>query len=418
MSPEHRRSLAAAVLCAAALRAGLAVLTEFTPIFPPYYYTDANFYNEQSIRTARHWKDPASPMPNVEPHSLAYVGSTAALYRFLGENILLPKLANALLASAAIGLWALIVSAAFGESAGLWMAWLLCLWPSAAFFQSQNLKESQALLAEALSLFFFLRHLRSPAWPLPAGGILALLALGFHRTQLMVLVCLALLPGCLARRGARSWAAAASMLLALALHRPAGKLLDDLLCPAPAWNVNLEYRFVPQITDPQKTTRKVSPLSPAGLGEFRRLRMQQAQWWARSKMERDIGTQIYPDAEFSSWLDVALFLPKGMAQALFMPLPGLYPMEGRAGRMLAAAENALLLLLSLAALAGLARRRPDSPEAWTLAALFALSAAAYGLFEFDLGSAARHRMQYLPCLLAFIPWPNVLHFLPCKSPPR
>ena len=115
---------------------------------------------------------------------------------------------------------------------------------------------------------------------------------------------------------------------------------------------------------------------------------------------REIETQFFPDADFRTWPELVAFVPKGAFYALFMPLPGLYPMNGKVGRILAAAENALLLALAVLAVLGLRRVR-WTPAAVALLATFLALAAGAGLLEYDLGSAARHKLLTLSLLLPF-----------------
>ena len=98
-----------------------------------------------------------------------------------------------------------------------------------------------------------------------------------------------------------------------------------------------------------------------------------------------------------------LFLPKSIFYILFMPLPGLYPLGGKLGRILASAENLALLALSLVALLGLLRG-PRSPAALSLLAFFCLILPPSALLEFDLGSATRHRLLFFPFILPFAAW--------------
>ena len=75
-------------------------------------------------------------------------------------------------------------------------------------------------------------------------------------------------------------------------------------------------------------------------------------------------------------------------------------MDGKIGRWAAAAENAALLLLALFAAAGAARGR-KTPARLGLLAFFAVMTAGSALLEFDLGSAGRHKLLYLPMLFPF-----------------
>lgn len=142
------------------------------------------------------------------------------------------------------------------------------------------------------------------------------------------------------------------------------------------------------------------PTSPGGITTFRKSRQFADRRWARLTMGREINTQIYPEAEFKTWWDVLAYLPKGAFTVLFMPLPGLYPMDGKLGRYAAAMENMILLSLAALAAAGFIRC-PKSPARLGLLAFFATMTVGAALLEFDLGSAGRHKLLYLPMLFPF-----------------
>ncbi|MFH2202050.1 MAG: hypothetical protein ABIJ96_02945, partial [Elusimicrobiota bacterium] len=145
----------------------------------------------------------------------------------------------------------------------------------------------------------------------------------------------------------------------------------------------------------------IRPFSPEGLTQFRKIRHSEDQKWAARFSGRRIHTQVFPDAEFHSWWDVARYLPRGTLYALFMPLPGFFPLEGKLGRRLAALENTGLLAAFLLAAAYWVKTPSVKPAPLALAAFFCLTALCYGLFEYDLGGATRHRPQYFPCLFIF-----------------
>ena len=139
------------------------------------------------------------------------------------------------------------------------------------------------------------------------------------------------------------------------------------------------------------------PTSPEGISRFRNARQSADRQWAATHAGREISTQIYPDETFKTWLDVLLYLPKGALTVLFMPLPGFYPLDGKVGRWAAAGENTALFLVALFAATGFARGG-NSPARLGLLAFFAAMTVSAALLEFDLGSAGRHKLLYLPML--------------------
>lgn len=98
--------------------------------------------------------------------------------------------------------------------------------------------------------------------------------------------------------------------------------------------------------------------------------------------------------------DLLAFLPLGMFTALFRPLPGEI---GHLFGLLAGAENAVLLLLVLLALArrtGASLR--DPLLAWLVLVVLAWSVVYAFLSYQNLGTGARFRVQILPLLLVLI----------------
>ncbi len=358
MSRTDLRRLIAIATAAFSLRAGAAVLTEFKPLFPAYYYTDAEFADREaraSLAAAAHdeRRDVAYSFAQR-----AHIRFTAALYRVAGPRPLAPKLCNAFAAALgvlAFGTWA---AAVFGASAGLIAAGLLALWPSHVFYTSQNFKEG-LICAALMGALWLCRPGRTAA----AAALLAVLAVLRAPAALAAAAALAAPAAWTFLRPRR---AAAGLALALTFAAVA--------VAAAHWTPS-------EITAQRRYRQYSEHLYAVGLG-------------------REIGTLLFPDERFGSWLDVAAFVPKASFHVLFMPLPGLYPMDGKAGRYLAAAENSLLLILFALAVASVARGG-ISPERMSPLLFFALMTAASSLLEFDLGGAGRHKLMYLPMLFPF-----------------
>ena len=114
---------------------------------------------------------------------------TAALYRAVAASPLVAQSANAVfgaLACLAVGATA---RALFNRRAGALAAILVALWPSHAFYTSQNSKEAPALLLLALVLFALVSGFGRRAVPertlrlVPTAA--AALVLGFFRSHLL-----------------------------------------------------------------------------------------------------------------------------------------------------------------------------------------------------------------------------------------
>ena len=391
MSQTEVRRLVCIVAAAFVLRLTLAAITENHPLFPPYYYTDANLIDDAARRTAT---DVAAGRPYSyagTPSQRLQVRIQTALYRGVGIHPFAMKTLNCALSALAIGALAVSIAAIFGPAPSLAAAALCAAWPSSIFYTSQNFKEAPISLLVYLALCAFLPLLRGRKMEGPrtvllaAFGSVCLIAAAFYRSYVTL---------------ALSSALAAAFSSAWVLNRwPRRPLMiglgATLLAPLLYLPVS---RYA--LTYDSRTEHAYSPASPLGLSEFRRIRQSSDRQWAKRTFNRDIGTQIYPDARFETWPQLAAFLPKSAFTALFMPLPGLYPMDGKLGRMLAAAENIILLALAALGLAGCARG-PKTPARAALFLFFAAMTTGAALFEFDLGSAGRHKLLYLPMLFPF-----------------
>jgi hypothetical protein len=320
------------------------------------------------------------------------------------------KLLACALGAAGAAALAVAAAAAFGPWPALSAAALCALWPSNAFYTSQNFKEAPtnlfAYLSLALLLPFATRREDRARAPRAAAGAACLILTGFYRSYVMLVVALALAAAFLAAWAARRaprgrlGLGLAAALGGVVLFLPVSRAVTAHFFPG---GMTVDPRNQPGIipvTYEGNTARAYAPTSPRALGEFRRLRQEYDRQWAKNQMGREIGTQIYPEARFANWADVLAFLPKASFTVLFMPLPGLYPLDGKLGRLLAALENAFLLCLACLGLIG-AARGPKTPPRLALLLVFFGMTAGSALLEFDLGSAGRHKLLYLPMLFPF-----------------
>ncbi len=412
MPSIKNRPLAALAALALGLRVACAVVTEFKPIFPDYYYTDATMIHAQALGALETVRAGRAPVINGSLSERVQTLLSLWIYRGFGPRPFLIKLFNALLGALAVAafVWALsmVFAARTAQVAGLGMA----VWPSHVFYTSQNLKEAPvALLAYAalgcaLAAGFQPWGSRSKTSALALAAGSALLGAGIYRSYVLLCLAGALLAALAlaAFRAPRTNAlvTAAALLAALALYPSASSaLLDSFRAErlGPGDAARIQPHLIP-VTYDGYSPNVYRPTSPEGISGFRKTRQEADRVWTENRTHREIGTQIYPGAAFKTWLDVLLYLPKGAFTVLFMPLPGLYPMDGKIGRWAAAGENTVLLAMALLAAAGFTRRK-KTPERLGLIAFFAAMAVGSALLEFDLGSAGRHKLLYLPMLFPF-----------------
>ncbi len=402
-------------LAALLLRAGLALVTEFHPLLPEYYYTDAHHMEELASDILKARAQGRWYVPGVSPPKRVQAMATAMVYRVTGPRPLAVKLLQAAIGALAVLAFYHLAACAAGPGPALAAAAVMAVWPTNVFITSQNFKDGPvalcvfaalALLARAMSL----ERGRDLARALVLAFV-ALIAVGFQRAYVMAVLAAVAAPigaAAAALRWRQGRPARAALLAgATALAAPfayqalARYVFNGPL--APSNSGRQELNILPITHDP-KSDRLVSPLSPRRLSETRRIRQVSDQAWAHLYKGRRIGTQLFYGVEFNTWWDVAAFLPKGMFYALFMPLPGLYPLEGSLGRFIASLENVALLGLACLGLAG-ALRGAWTPERLLILGVFSAMAVGSGLLEFDLGSATRHRILYLPLLFPFASLP-------------
>jgi hypothetical protein len=428
-----RRPFPSLFALALILRAACALVTEFNPIFPAYYYTDASLTHVNAAAALADLRAGRAPLITGTLGERLQTSITLAAYRIFGPRPLAAKLVNASLGALAVAALAWALAFAFPLRVAFAAGLLVALWPSHVFYTSQNLKESPAnllaylALGTALAAGFDPSLTRRRAALLALGAAAALLGAGFYRSYVLIGLTASLLFALgvsfysKPRARAGAFMTAAALLGTLALYSSASNavlLSFDLPSPdgtAPDTRF-IQSRLIPVNYDEFRPGTVNRPTSPEGISRFRRSRQAADRFWAKAQSgdSREIGTQIYPDVEFRSWGDVAAFLPKAAFTALFMPLPGLYPMDGKPGRWAAAGENVVLLALAVLAVLGFARGPKTSPRLGLLA-FFATMSAGAAFLEFDLGSAGRHKLLYLPMLFPFAV-EEALRLLGAKEP--
>ncbi len=417
MSWIRRSPLTALAALALTLRIGCALATEFDPIFPAYYYTDAALTHSAATAALDDLAAGRAPHIGGTLSEQMQTVMTLGTYRIFGPRPLAIKLVNALLGTLAIVALARALSFLFSPRAALAAGAAVAVWPSHVFYTSQNLKEAPADLLAYLALAAALAasdgsgRPRVRAAAFASAAALLLLGAGFYRSYVLLslsgglLLAFALMARERAQR-APALIGAAAVCLTLAAYPWAARhavLALELGSPESPRSTNWE-RSLPQVfpttIDERDSANVNRPTSPEGITGFRKTRQLADRRWAKYASEREIGTQIHPDAEFKTWGDVLAYLPKGAFTVLFMPLPGLYPLEGKVGRYAAAGENLILLALSVLAAAGIVRGA-KTPARLGVLSFFAVMTAGAALLEFDLGSAGRHKLLYMPMLFPF-----------------
>lgn len=365
------------------VRLAVAAVTEWKPLFPKYYYADAALSDALAARVVAGSAPSPAEASSISQRTHAY--ALAAVYHVFGRRPLIGKLAHCVVSTAGLAAMLAALEAAFGSAPAMLAAMTSVVWPSAAFFGSQNFKDP--FLLAGIWLLFSAAWLRRPSrWLAGATGAFLL---AVFRPYLLGIVLISVAIGRVSEAvGPRKTAALG--VLALALAAAAAACLPPLHGPF--------VRDLVSHGDPRYAG--VDPLTPGGIAQVRRLRQESDRIYGRSVGHERIGTQLFPDERLGTWGELAAFIPRSAFYVLFMPLPGLYPLERNLGRCLASFENILLLLLSIVAVARVGQRSLDGPRV-SLLVFFCVMAGVSALIDFDLGGAVRHKFTYLPALLVF-----------------
>ncbi len=412
MSWIKGRPLTALAALALALRVLCAAVTEVRPLFPDFYYTDAVRIHGYALNALEDVRAGRAPVINGTLGERVQTLISLGFYRIFGPRPFTVKLFNAFLGALGVAAFAWALSMAFPEPTALAAGLLMAVWPSHIFYTSQNLKEAPvgllayAALGAALAAGFDAKASRPRAATFALGAGAALLGAGFYRSYVMICLGAALLIalGLSVKRPVQfsPGLTVAALAAALALYPSVARGLLDSFHSATLGATDqgrVQSTLIPLTYDDHDSS-VYRPTSPEGISRFRSARQASDRLWATTKANRDIGTQIYPNETFKTWGDVLLYLPKGAFAVLFMPLPGLYPLDGKLGRYASAGENLILLALAALAAAGFLRG-PKTPARLGLLAFFAAMTLGASLLEFDLGSAGRHKLLYLPMLFPF-----------------
>ncbi|PCI39770.1 MAG: hypothetical protein COB53_02555 [Elusimicrobia bacterium] len=391
------KKLWAILIFALAVRSVLAITDHVRPILPAHNYNDAAIFHTFAVQ----YRDSEVEI-SLPPGKELYTIWTAAIYTFFGETPLGPRLINTLLAAFSIALWYFITLNLFSRKTAVLAAFTIAIWPSHAFFSGQHLKEALQMLILPLvftaGLHQMEEHPRNEITArLPGLAMTSafLILLGFIRAFFLPIIGGSFLLG--SAVAFRRWRSVAPVLLSILVGILAYPVVNKAVITTD--NSEKVSLFIPTGNLAEKN---ISPslMSPKWIEQLRNKRQRASQQWSKYHTSRRVETQIFPGQKFDHWGDVAAFAPKSTFYALFMPLPGLYPINGKLSRALSAFENTVLLVIFLLAMAGFVQA-PKPAGKTTLIMFFFLISISSGLFEFDLGSATRHKLHYFPFLFPF-----------------
>ncbi len=382
---ERARTLlgtaAAAAVTAFLIRAAVAWWDADQTLFPPHYYNDARRFHLSGMQVLAGMRGDG-PWPELDISRRGFQTLIGLIYFVSGHEKFPAQLLVCVFGGLSVWFLARLGERLVSRRAGLIAAWTLALWPSSIFYGAQLIKDGAIMPWILASLLGTLG-----TGPAARSGLLSAGIAGLIRPHVGILL-------------AGIWAA---------------KRFRDILRPSVvATLIALEIVALYGTSSLIERGAQVIPQEfaslrafPAALTEFRTVRQRRENRDGRRVVE----SHLFKEQRFRHWGDVILFVPKAGFYAAFMPLPGLFPLQGKLSRILSAMENVLWLVIT--ALAALAlKRRGLRPDDRVILCYIGLSCVIWGIFDLDLGAASRHKLQYMPLLLIY-----AASLLP-KAPPR
>jgi hypothetical protein len=383
---------------------------------------DAEGYHATGVRMAAAMAS-GGPTPlvatrdGVPIHPAAFYYYVGLLYRVLGPAPLHVPLVNASLGVGTAALAYALARRQSGRSAGEVAAVAVGLWPSAVLWSSQVLKDALVTLLALASLALVVRlwEARAAALPPLAGGLAGTVAvLADVRPHAA-----AVLPGALALAlvgSSRAWmrstgvagAARAAALFLFVGTLAAGTLL---LVEGPGSQI-VRTSERPAAADPAPGSatgaagaarglagRAAEILRPAlaPVAALDRVRQALLLWSGSSDFATDV--------RFRGPWDVLVFLPRGLAHALYAPFPWQWARRGPTGGFKVLAGLEALAILALTPLLALALGdvvRGARLDGWLLFAYGALLLIGLALVVPNAGTLVRLRLQALAPLLVLV----------------
>lgn len=363
-----RTTVGRILVLAFVLRAVTAVAQGLFPLLPELYRLDAETYQRQAAEVAEAWASGHSPVIEASSvNSLVHVYVLGLVSLVTGGSDLAVRAVTALVGTLSIYYVYLVGRELVGDRRAAVVAGMLVAWPSHIFWTSQPFRDAWVFYFLARAVHAAVQWLKSGRKSVLLQALLFGVGVGVFRLLMGLLFLAALAAVTLLhrayRRGVLTFGMVRPVLLALVLLGVVGTLKF----------AGFSYGQI---------------LTPDGVSAVR----------AGLATGR---SPLYPDVVFSTWRDVLIFMPLGIAGFLFAPFPWQTISVVHAAAVL---ENVGLYALICLALVRWRRlvRVSRQGEVRFLWLLIVVSLAAYGVIEGNVGTAYRHKMQIVPWLLLVI----------------
>ena len=348
------------IIAAFLFRSIIAYIT--STIFPlgKVYMADANMYHMQMKNLANSFFSFSNPylrMQGINVISYCYLGSF--FYFIFGPSMLIIKFLNSFFGVLLILNIYRTVLIFSNKKAAFLSAFLISFWPSIAFWNSQNFRDSLIvlLISEVIYLFLYAQKRKKSYYLLLL--LLPLIIILVLRNYIGIIV-----------------SAVFFIFIIIRLFTLKGYIKPlGILCGMVIYAI-LIYILLQHIQ-----------LIITTLSNIRFYRVKG-------------GSAFLPNVQYNNFFDALLYIPQGLFYFLFAPFLG---MTQNLMQFLSSIENLVFYLIFVSSILGLLyffREREIRLIAFPLCVIISI-AVIYSLIEGNVGTAYRHKMQILPFIIMF-----------------
>ena len=360
------------ILLAFLLRATVAIFHRLYPILPELYTLDAETYDWEGWAIADAWLTGNNQKAEFISLSAAiHEHFIAVVYFLIGHSVLSIKILSSFVGTLSIYYLFLFAVETVGKKRALLVTFLVTVWPSHVLWTSHNFRDPWVfyfLSRVIYSSLLWLKYDSQKEWLKTA---LFIVLTGLFRELTGLLLALTFVTVSVYEYSRKATGLLRVSVLFLSAIGAVGFFL-----------IMKDVLFFSHIQD-------ASPL-------------------ALSQIRQNLaigGSTSYPDITYNSWFDILFFAPSGIVYFLFAPFPWQIT---NAVQLASSIENfALYFLTALACfrfsfLCALVRK-----EILFVGLFLVCGVVASGVVEGNVGTAYRHKMQFLPYLLVLLSpaWP-------------
>lgn len=349
------------ILCFAFFfRASIAFVTSIIYELDPAYMPDAQMYHMQMTNIANSFFEYTKPI--LRMHSLgviiySYIG--AIFYFIFGSSMLLMKLFNSFIGMLLVINVYRISFLIFGKRTALIASVLVVIWPSIAFWASQNLRDSLMVLSISQVIYFFVKgrlYQRKRYFYLIIFPLIACILLRYYIGIIISILLIVILIFQLSK--VNNFLRVFSYLILIVILGFVVKIIID---------------FIPSIVTLFNIKRNYLATG---------------------------GSAFLTHIQYNNLGEMLLFMPIGLFYFLFSPFPG---MNENVMQTFSALENIIFYVIFICAIGGVYQiiKNKKFPLTFFLCSIILFISLFYSVIEANMGTAYRHKMQILPFIIIF-----------------